>query len=126
MTARKKVMLAVLLLCLLLTGYFAIWGIRTARVESVRKLVDQNLKTGASSEEVIRFLDSRNLEHSELMRPEIMQIGAHNYGNQIVIGAIRRRTARALLWEEAIELVFVFNGNHQLVRADVFPVYTSF
>ena len=42
-----------------------------------------------------------------------------------VVLAIRRHVAGPLLWDEAIQYVFVFSGKHKLTRVDVFPVYTS-
>jgi hypothetical protein len=126
MSAGKKAVFVICALSLLLAGYFAIWGIRTTRVETLQNLVARNLKTGTPSEKVIQFLNSQHLENTGLIKTDFMRIGARNYDEQLVVAAIERHTARALLWKESIEIVFVFNEQHALVRFDVFPVYSSF
>ena len=123
---QKKVIFTVCALSLLMLAYFAIYGIRTTRVGTMQELVVQNLKIGTSSEQVIHFLDSQHLEHSEPMKPEFMRLGGHNYGNENVVAAIKRHTARALLWGEAIQIIFVFNEKHELTRFDVFPFTPHF
>ena len=126
MTIQGKAVVSVFSICILLIFYFSIWGIRTTRIESINELVSQNLKPGMSSGEVIRFLDPQHLEHSQLIKPEIMTLGlGHDYGNQHIIAAIKRGTAKALLWGEAIQLIFVFNEKHELVRTDVFPRHAA-
>lgn len=55
-----------------------------------------------------------------------MSMHGHDYANRSLIVAVKRYSARALLWKEMIYLVFVFDENHKLARYDVFPVYESF
>jgi hypothetical protein len=50
----------------------------------------------------------------------------HDYAKQNVIAAIKRHVARSLMWDEALQIVFVFNEKHELTKFDVMPVYTSF
>jgi hypothetical protein len=60
------------------------------------------------------------------MKPEVMSYGrGHNFSNQNVVVAVKRNTWLSLLQSEAIYLVFVFNDRDELVRWDVFPIYTG-
>jgi hypothetical protein len=122
---KKPTVLTVCLLLLLALSYLSIAGVRTTRIEVIQNIVSQNLKSGASSEQVMRFLDGQHLEHSRLVKPEFMRFDGHNYGNRNVIVAIKRNTRRSLLQTESIQLVFVFNDNREMLRFDVFPVYTG-
>jgi len=122
----KKNIIAISLAGLLLVGYFATFGLRTTRLDTVKKRVAQNVRTGESPEEVLRFLDAQHFEHSSLMRTWYMLLGGHDYGNNLpVIVAIKRNTARAVLWHESIQVVFVFDEDNKLAGYDVFPVYTG-
>lgn len=111
------------LVCLV---YFATFGIRTTRVETLQQAVRKNVKTGESPPEVIRFLRDQNLEPSDLIQPEVMKIHGHNYAGQNIVVAVKRYSSRALLRKEMIYLVFVFDRDGRLTRYDVFPVYDSF
>ena len=69
------------------------------------------------------FLDAQHLDPSTL----IMSYGrGRDYSNQNVVVAVKRNTRLSLLQDEAIYLVFVFNDKGELVRWDVFPIYTGF
>jgi len=120
---KRQRLLIILILCLL--AYAAIFGIRTTRVETIQNLVSQGLKMGATSEQVLSFLDIQHLQHTRLFKPDFMQFGNHNYGNQVVIVATKPNTWIGLIQRESIRIVFVFNANNQLVRFDVFPIYTG-
>ena len=132
---RRVGILAIALTCLLGLG-FAIVGVFGAfsrrgskpqkRVEAFQRLVSQNIKIGDTPQRVIEFLDAQHLEHAQLMKPDFMYISGHDYANQNVIEAIKRHTALGMFWDEAIQLVFVFNEKRELTRIDVLPVYTSF
>ena len=63
---KKKIILGTCLLYLLVAGYFANYGIRTTRPETLKALVEQNVKIGASPEAVMRFLDDQHLDHGPL------------------------------------------------------------
>lgn len=121
----KKGTIVIICSGLLVAAYLATFGIRTARVETFRNLVSKNLKVGASSDQVAAFLDSQHLEHSGMIKPTIMGLGGHDYPGENVIVAIRRGTWRNVLQTESIEFVFVFSEKRELVRFDVFPVYTG-
>jgi hypothetical protein len=122
---KKWTILGIFLLCLLALGYFAFFGIQTTRIETIRSTISQNLKHGASSAQVRRFLDSQHLDPSNVIKPEAMRYGSYNYSNQNVVVAVKRNTRVSLLQHEAIYLVFVFNDKDELVRWDVFPIYTG-
>ncbi len=129
---KKRAILVVSLLCMLVLAYVAIFGMRRTRagnvqnrVEILQNLVSQNLRMGASSEQVTSFLDVQHLEHSKLTKSEFMRFNSHNYANENVIVAIKRNTWVEMWQKESIQLVFVFNEKGELVRFDVFPVYTG-
>ena len=128
----KRVLLGVIVSFLLVLVCAAILALRRVpagnadkRVGALQSLVAQNLKPGVSPDQVIRFLDVQHLEHSELIKPEAMRFGSQNYANENVIAAIKRNTSISMLVSESIQLIFVFNENHGLVRCDVFPIYTG-
>jgi len=129
---RKRVILAVCLACVFAFGFAYIWtfgffpGKDLKRIRALQTLVAQSVKVGDPPDRVICFLDAQHLEHSTLMKPEAMRISGHDYGNQTVIAAIKRHVAGSLMWDEAVEFIFVFNEKHELTKFDVMPVYTSF
>jgi hypothetical protein len=121
---RKKLTVLGMLLACLLLGYYAFFGIRTTRVETLESTVSQNLKQGTSSAKVRSFLDAQHLDPSNLIKPRIMSYGhGRDYSNQNVVVAVKRNTRLALLYGESIYLVFVFNDKDELMRWDVFPIY---
>ena len=128
---RRKAILAVTL-GVLVFGFVYVWtfgffpGKDRKRTQVLRTLVAQNVRVGDSPDLVIRFLDAQGLDHSTLMKPEYMLISGHDYAKQNVIAAIKRHVARSLMWDEALQIVFVFNEKHELTKFDVMPVYTSF
>jgi len=122
---KKRAILGFCLLWLIALGYFTFFGIRTTRIETLRTIVSQNLKQGSSSTQVRGFLDAQRLNPSPLIKPEFMGYGRYTYDKQNVIVAVKRNTWVSLLQHEAIYLVFVFNDKDELVRWDVFPIYTG-
>jgi hypothetical protein len=119
----RKIGLVVVLAFLLGAVYFSIFGFRTASVESLRELTSQNVQIGATPEEVIHFLASRRLQPSPLFKPQVMSMNGHDYSGQNIVLGVKRYSARALLCNEAIYLVFVFDEDHKLVRYDFLPIY---
>jgi hypothetical protein len=122
---KKRAILGFCLLWVIGLGYFAFFGIRTTRIETLRSIVSHNLKQGSSSTQVRVFLDAQHLDPSPLIKPEFMGYGRHDYSKQNVVVAVKRNTWVSLLYHEAIYLVFVFNDKGELVRWDVFPIYTG-
>jgi hypothetical protein len=122
---KKPTVVTICLLLLLGLSYLSIVGVRTTRIEVIQNIVSHNLKSGAASEQVMGFLDGQHLEHSKLVKRKFMRFDGHNYENTNVIVAIKRNTRRSLLQTESIQLVFIFNDNGELLRFDVFPVYTG-
>jgi hypothetical protein len=122
----KPTILCISLVCLLVLGYIASFGMRTTRIETLQSTISQNLKQGTSSAKVRSFLDAQCLDPSNLMKPDVMSYGrGHNYGNQNVVVGVKGNTWLSLLQSEAIYLVFVFNDRDELVRWVVFPIYTG-
>jgi len=125
MSGKYKIGLIAALIFVACTGYFAIFGIRTTRLETLREAVRRNVRAGEPPEEVIGFLRGQSLDPSDLIRPQSMHLGGHDYADQNVVVAVKRYSAVALFWKEIIYLVFVFDADYKLVSYDVFPVYDS-
>jgi hypothetical protein len=89
---KRKIFVGTCLLFLLVGGYFANYGVRTTRPETLRRLVEQNIKVGSSPDEVVSFLDAQHLEHSEMRRTSDYSDLRDVYGDASMIGAIKRRT----------------------------------
>ena len=122
---KRRAILLISVLFLGILAYLAIFGIRTTRIETIQNLISRNVKIGDSSENVLSFLDSQNLEHTNLFKTEFMRFGKHNYGNQDVIIATKPNTWRGVIQSESIRVVFVFDISNHLIRFDVFPMYTG-
>lgn len=125
MTSIKKAGLAGFILTVIFVCYFAVFGFRTIRVETIRKQVDQSVPVGASVDEVARALDVMHIEHSGVERPKLMLMGGRRYDNLLVVQAIHRNTWRSLLIREDVELIFVFDDSRKLSRIDIFPIWTG-
>jgi hypothetical protein len=124
MSVKKKLSITLGLLIVVLAGYFATYGIRTTRPENLQRLISENVKVGASPEDVTRFLDQQGLDHSALRRTSE---GSERkiYGDVPMIGAIKRHTWRGLLMFESIQVVFIFDDNNHLLKFDLHKVYTG-
>ena len=124
---RKRIIVAISVACVFGAGlaFIGRWNNPTRRVAALQKLVNQNVKVGDSPDQVIRFLDGQHLERSELMKPEVMNVNRHDYGNQYVVVAIKRHSGSPFSWDESISFVFVFNEQRELVKFEVFPQYTG-
>ena len=59
---RKKLTVIGIVLACLLLGYYAFFGIRTTRIETLESIISQNLKQGTSSAKVRSFLDAQHLD----------------------------------------------------------------
>lgn|SRR5690348_1124401 len=103
----------------------AIFGIRTTRIQTLQRMVNQDAKIGAPASDVISFLDSRHLEHTALFRPALMNLYGHTYDNESIIVSSKNHTWQSLFQSERLEVVFVFDRDQNLIRFDLFPVYTG-
>jgi len=122
---RKKIIVGACLLLLLVAGYFANYGIRTTRPDTLRGLIARDVKIGASPDAVMKFLDEQHLEHGPMRRTSEYPELRSAYGDVPMIGAIKRRTWRSLLMFESIQIVFIFDQNGHLEKFDLHPVYTG-
>jgi hypothetical protein len=125
MTTTKKAILIGCGLIVVVLGYFAVFGVRTTRVETIRRQVNQSVAIGASLSDVAHSLDAMQIEHSEIERPQMMLMSGHRYDNVLVVMAIQRNTWRSLLFREDVELIFVFDETRKLNRIDIFPILTG-
>ncbi|HEY6387877.1 MAG TPA: hypothetical protein VIX91_19540 [Candidatus Acidoferrum sp.] len=73
-------------------AYFAMFGLRTTRIETIRRKVNERSSIGASLDDVIRFLDSEHLAHSTLMGPEVMYMNRQHYDGMLVVWAGKKGT----------------------------------
>src|ERR1700756_4759402 len=126
MSGKYKIGVVVSLAVLACSTYFAIFGIRTTDTKSLQESMKKDVRIGGSPRQVIDYLRAQNFDPSDLIRPQVMHIGGHDYAGQSIIVAVKRNSARALLWKEMVYLVYVFDGDHKLARYDVLPVYESF
>lgn len=126
MSRKYKIGVIVSLAVLAGSTYFAIFGIRTTGIKTLQERVARDVRIGESPQQVIDYLKAQNFDPSDLVRPQVMHIGGHDYAGQSIVVAVKRNSARAVLWKEMVYLVFVFDGAHKLARYDVFPVYESF
>ena len=122
---KKKAGLTVGSIIVLTFAYFAVFGLRTTRHESLRLQIAQNIKVGCSTGDVTRFLDSQHLEHSSLMRLSEFETLRRTYGNAPLILARKRHTWQAWWGYEAIQIIFVFDEGNRLLRFDLRPEYTA-
>jgi uncharacterized membrane protein (Fun14 family) len=122
----KRVLVLICLVCASVLAYFAISGVRTVRVEDLKNLVERNIKIGASPDAVRQFLVGQGLDPSPLRREPEASYGGRKYGNFPVIVVLKRNTARTLMTREDVQIIFVFSEKNELVRFDLFPVFTGF
>src|ERR1700731_4836014 len=99
---KKKVTLAVGPLIVLAFIYFALYGVRTTRPESLRHQIAKSVKVGCSPDDVIRYLDSEHLERSSLFRLDKLETLHGTYGDAPVILARKRHTFQAWWGFESI------------------------
>jgi hypothetical protein len=121
----KKALLVICLGGVLVLIYLSVFGARLRPVESLRALVEQNVKPGATPESVRQFLDSKGLDHSPLEREPDASYSGHKYGNSPIIVVLKRNTARTILTREDTYVIFVFSEKDELLRIDIFPVFTG-
>jgi hypothetical protein len=121
----KWTLVLICLVCISAVAYFYIFDVRTERVESLRSLVDRNVRIGASPVVTRQLLASQGLDPSPLRRDPEASYNGHKYGNSPIIVVLKRGSARNLVTREDIYVIFVFNENNELVRFDVFPVFTG-
>jgi len=76
---KKKIILGICLLCLLVAGHFANYGIRTTRPETLKALVEQHVKISSSPEAVMKFLDDQHYTPHILERRFIAQLPAPDF-----------------------------------------------
>jgi hypothetical protein len=126
MSRKYKIGVIVSLAVLAGLTYFAIFGIRTTRLGSLQERVERDIQIGEPPQQIIDYLRAQKFDPSDLIRPQVMHIGGHDYAGHNIVVAVKRNSARALLWKEMVYLVFVFDGDHKVERYDVFPVYQSF
>jgi hypothetical protein len=88
----KKASLIIGSLIALTFAYFAVYGLRTTRPESLKRQITNSVKVGSSPDDVIRFLNSQQLEHSSLLRLSEFETLRRTYGDAPLILARKRHT----------------------------------
>jgi len=121
----KKASLIIGSLIALTFAYFAVYGLRTTRPESLKRQITNSVKVGSSPDDVIRFLNSQQLEHSSLLRLSEFETLRRTYGDAPLILARKRHTMQAWWGSESIQIIFVFDESNRLLKFDLHPEYTA-
>jgi hypothetical protein len=121
----KKASLIIGSLIALTFAYFAVYGLRTTRPESLKRQITNSVKVGSSPDDVIRFLNSQQLEHSSLLRLSEFETLRRTYGDAPLILARKRHTMQAWWGSESIQIIFVFDESDRLLKFDLHPEYTA-
>jgi hypothetical protein len=112
----------------LLGGLHLWWYLHRTTVAEVETMISQNLSPGASSEEVIAFLDSKGIDHSSVRRAEYdsVVLDAGFDPDTKIIGAIIRDTSRTFVSTSDIQIYFILDDGYRLQEYIVREVFTSF
>lgn len=103
-----------------------LYGARSAPQRQLQRTIAENLKTGATQQRVLDFLNREHLEHGPAERLGDFDSDTRYYPKgTLIVRAIKRHTASGLIGFQSLQVVFVFNENRELVRFDVRPVYTA-
>lgn len=91
-------------------------------------MISQNLSPGASSEEIIAFLDSRGIHHGSVERVGYYKDVLLDAGfdpDTKIIGAIIPDTSRTFISTSDISIYFILDEDYRLQEYIVDEVFTS-
>ncbi len=103
---RKKVVVYLIFVLLLIALMAYVHGIKRVDAQKLDRLISQRLPPGTDEAQVIEFLDSNHIEHSEYIS-NYKRIDA--YILKSTIGLVNGR----------IYIVFIFNEDGKLVKYDL-------
>jgi hypothetical protein len=102
----------------ILVGVQLYWYLTRTTVGEVESMIERNLDIGATTDEVLTFLDERDIDHGGLYATDeypayaLVEAG---YGEGVnVIGAIIRDTSRTFFGTGHIEVFFIFDSDYRL------------
>jgi hypothetical protein len=104
------------------------WYLHRTTVAEVETMISQNLSPGASSEEVIAFLDSRGIDHGSVRTAEYdsVVLDAGFDPDTKIIEAIIDDTSRTLISTSDISIYFILDEDDRLQEYIVEEETTSF
>lgn len=76
-------------------------------------MIENAVPSGSSVSEVLAFLEQHSIEHSEYL------------GESKTIRAIVRNTVKTATVSGAIQMIFTFDENRQLIHSEIEEVYTG-
>jgi hypothetical protein len=104
------------------------WYLHRTTVAEVESMISQNLSPGASSEEIIAFLDSRGIDHGSVERVGYYNSVLLDAGfdpDTKIIGAIIPDTSRTFISTSDISIYFILDEDYRLQEYIVNEVFTS-
>jgi len=103
------------------------WKLTETNVDDVRSLIDHNVSTGATTEDIYKFLDSHGIEHGMIEQgnsdSDVTDAGYPDTTE--VIGAIVRGTSHEFFSTGDILIFFILDSNHRLRDYIVTEHFTS-
>ena len=103
------------------------WYLDRTTVAEVESMISENLSPGASSEEVIDFLDSRGIDHSPVGPVDSTSylLDAGYSPDTMVIGAFIYDTSRVFIVTGDIQIFFILDEDYRLTEYLVREVFTG-
>ena len=106
----------------LLIALFAGCGSARPSADDFRKEISSQLPIGSNKAEVSKFLDSRNISHSDIQDHNEYD-EKHNWITvRIMTASIR---SKGILWDSQVYMVFYFDESDRLVKYQVRNVRTG-
>ncbi len=108
-------------------GVLLYWWLTRTTVDEVQNLIDQNLSTGSTAQEILAFLDSRGIDHGPVERVDgySLALNAGYQQNTKVINGIIRGSSRYLITTGDILIFFILDDEERLKESIVKEVFTS-
>jgi hypothetical protein len=105
------------LVAILLTGVFLVVDYANVTEREVSSWIEADIPVGVTKDEVIAFLEKRNIDHSAYYRPEL------NYEKTRTISA-SVKSKYTFLVESGVYITFEFDGSDRLESYEVQEVFT--
>lgn len=105
------------------------WHLHRTTVAEVESMISQNLSPGASSEEVIVFLDSRGIDHGSVERVghynSVLLDAGFDPDTKIIVALIPD-TSRTFISTSDIRIDFILDDDYRLQEYIIRERFTSF
>jgi hypothetical protein len=104
------------------------WYLDRTTVAEVESMISQNLSPGVSTEEILAFCDSRDIDCGSVGRAEYNSVllDAGFDPDTMVIGAFVHDTSRSLIVTGDIQIFFILDDDYRLKEYLVREVFTGF